>query len=95
MSFINTVKTERRKDKPRINTKSKIKTTGNRKIVNVGINWKIGINPNKTPKLTKANIAVAVVVTRGKNSRFILIDFIMPPLAIILESPPDVPRLNI
>ena len=95
MSFTNIVKTERRNDKPSIRTNSKIKTIGSRKIVKVGMNWNTGIKPNKTPKLTKANIAEDVVVTMGKNSRLMLIDLIIPPLEIILERPPDVPLLNI
>jgi len=95
MSFTNTVKTERRSDKPSIKINSKIKTRGSRKIVKVRMNWNTGINPNQTPKVTRANIAEDVVVTRGTNIRLILIDLIIPPFEIMLESPPDVPLPNI
>ena len=95
MSFTNTDKAERRNDKPSIKTNNKIKTTGSRKIVEVGIKSNTGIKINKTPKLTRPNIAVAVVVTMGKNSRLILIDLINSPFAVILVRPAFVPFAKI
>ena len=95
MSFTNAANTERKKDRPNIRTNRRIKTKGRRSTVDEGVNWNMGIIANKTPKVTIANIAEDVVVTSGKNSLLMLIDFIIPPLEVILERPPEVPRAKI
>jgi hypothetical protein len=83
--------TERKYDKPRIKMKRRIIGIGNKIIVKLGENSKTGINKKNTATSTNAKITVATAVTIGKKSLLIFRDFIIPPLLVKHDSPPEVP----
>jgi len=95
ISFTKTLTTERKYVNPKISATRRMSGIGNKMIVQVGTNWKIGINPKKTPMSTKARRPMAMVETTGKNSLFTFRDFIIPALEVRLERPPAVPLPNI